>query len=298
MEVSTVPNQALIDASTDMVAIASATGREHDVIKTVVDGRDVTRCEVYRNLTCDEHERTSAIGLRFLSESSFAVPTIVWCDGAGHEMFRRGGGDARQIIEDLRRALEQMPGEHRSREEYEAHNRPLEEGERALVERRWKDAIDKLTTAAKGVFPSLRKVAEEKLAEIRTIGDRLLQEAQSYLEVSDGGSARERWKLLAGEFLALECGKNAAELLDTSEAGALPEKRSLRAAEPSSAGAAKKGEPDHRVPLSPSPPASRQTRSGGACGARVAASRSGVGGMWFGMLALLALAAAWRPWRT
>ncbi|MBI4563433.1 MAG: hypothetical protein HY716_01900 [Planctomycetes bacterium] len=222
VESSIIPNDELIEASAGVVAVASVAGREHGSLETVVNGRRVSRCKVYRNLTCDDHERASAVGLKFLTSGFFEIPTVIWCDPAGKEMFRRGGSDVRegslkvyckQIIKDLHRAVEATPGQQRSRAEYEVQGLPLEEGEAAMTERRWKVAVDKLTQAKHGPFATLTKAAEEKLDQIRRIGDRLLQEAQAYLEVSEEENARERLQLLSGEFIALDCGKKAADLL-------------------------------------------------------------------------------------
>ncbi|MBI4566133.1 MAG: hypothetical protein HY716_15715 [Planctomycetes bacterium] len=146
------------------------------------------------------------------------MPTVIWCDTLGKEMFRRGGNygsgaGADQIVRDLSRALDRIPGERRSRAEYETHVQPLDEGERAFTERRWNDAIKMLTSAKNGPLPALTKAADEKLSEIRKIGERLLLEAQAYLEIPEVESARERLKLLSEQFIALECGRKAAELL-------------------------------------------------------------------------------------
>jgi hypothetical protein len=203
----------VIKATADIVAVASHVDNDHGTIEVVENGEKVKRCSIYPNLSCEDHVRTSAVGTKYL-KGRFAAPANIWCDAAGKEIFRKSGYvQPEPFLEDVKSALEKVPGKRISKEEYDRQAVPLEQAEAALSAGKYKAAIEGFTAAAKGSIEGLRKLAETGLDNIDRNGRQLLTRAKSALNSGRKDQAREALALLAGEFAAFECGREAVELL-------------------------------------------------------------------------------------
>jgi len=215
MESSTLPDDGVINATADIVAVASHIDKDHGTIEVAENGRKVTRCKIYPNLTCEDHERTSEVGKAYL-KGRFAAPVSLWCDPAGKELFRHYGFRRPEVfLNDLKSALEKVPGPRVAKADYDRQGPHLLEGEKALREFRYKAAIASLTSAGAGKVDVIRKAAEAHLSAIRKTGDEILQRARRHVDHGRNAQAKDLLILLSDEFGALECGRLAAELLKT-----------------------------------------------------------------------------------
>ena len=213
MESSTLPNSSVITATADIVAVASHVDNDHATLDVVENGVKVKRCSIYPNLSCDDHVRTSAVGTKYL-KGRFAAPANIWCDATGKEIFRKSGYvQPEPFLEDLKSALEKVPGKRISKADYDRQAVPLEQAETALAASKYKAAIEGFTAAATGSIEGLKKMAETGLDNIDRSGRQLLARAKSALSGGRKEQAREGLTLLAGEFTTFECGREAAELL-------------------------------------------------------------------------------------
>src|SRR5688572_25206663 len=213
MESSTLPNEPVITATADIVAVASHVDNDHGTINVVENGVTVKRCSIYPNLTCEDHMRTSEVGKSYL-KGRFAAPVSLWCDPAGKELFRKSGfRQPEAFLGDIKEALAKVPGARVSKADYDRQALPFEEAEAALSSGKYRVAIEGFTAASKGNIESLRKSSLEALDGITRTGENLLARAKSALDAGRKDKAKEALKLVAGEFVALECGRRAAELL-------------------------------------------------------------------------------------
>lgn len=213
MESSTLPNDTVISATTDIVAVASHVDNDHKSVEVVENGVKVRRCTIYPNLKCEDHVRTSEVGMKYI-KGRFAAPVSLWCDASGKEMFRKSGfRQPENFLEDLKEALGKVPGKRVGKPEYDRQALPLEAAEAALSDGKYKSAIEGFTTASKGEIEALRKAAELGLAGVTRTGQGLLARGRSALDSGRTDQARELLKIVAEEFAALDCGREAAELL-------------------------------------------------------------------------------------
>lgn len=213
MESSTLPDEQVISATTDMVGVASHVDNDHDAKEVVEKGVTVKRCTIYPNLACEDHVRTSAVGMKYI-KGRFAAPVSIWCDPAGKELFRRHGYRKPDVfLSDLKEALGKVTGTRIAKADYDRQAVPLEEAKAALAGGKYKAAIEGFTAAAKGGIEGLRKEAETGLGDIVRTGQGLLTRSRSALDAGRKDQAREALKMLAAEFGSLECGREAAELL-------------------------------------------------------------------------------------
>ena len=213
MESSTLPNESVIKATADIVAVASHVDNDHGTLDVVENGVKVKRCSIYPNLSCEDHIRTSEVGTKYL-KGRFAAPANIWCDANGKEIFRKSGYiQPDPFLEDIRTALEKVPGKRTSKGDYDRQAVPLEQAEAALAAGKYKAAVEGFTAAAKGSIEGLRKLAETGLDNIDRNGRQLLARAKSALNAGRKDQAREALALLAGDFGTFECGREAAELL-------------------------------------------------------------------------------------
>jgi hypothetical protein len=213
MESSTLPDTQVIAASTDMVGVASHIDNDHGTTEVTENGRKVTRCKIYPNISCEDHMRTAEVGKLYL-KGRFAAPVSLWCDPAGKELFRKYGFRQPEVFQaDLKEALGKVSGTRIAKSEYDQQARPLEEGEAALKSGKYKAAIEAFTAAAKGKIEGLRKAAEGALGNLKSTAVTMLDRARRALEAGKSDRAREMLVYLADEFGALEAGREAAELL-------------------------------------------------------------------------------------
>jgi len=217
MESSTLPDGQVITATSDIVAVASHVDNDHGTIDVVENGVKVKRCSIYPNLSCEDHVRTSEVGKIYL-KGRFAAPVSLWCDPAGKEMFRKSGfRQPEAFLGDLKEALSKVAGARVAKADYDRQAIPLEEAELALSNGNYRVAIEGFLAASKGSIESLRKSAEGALEGIGKTGDNLLARGKAAIESGRKDKARELLKLVAGEFGALECGRQAAELVKSLE---------------------------------------------------------------------------------
>lgn len=213
MESSTLPDESVITATADIVGIASHVDNDHKDREVVENGRKVRRCTIYPNLACEDHVRTSEVGKKYI-RGRFAAPVSIWCDPAGKEMFRRSGFRRPDVfLTDLKEALDKVTGTRVSKADYDRQAVPLDEGQAAWKAGQYKAAIEGLTAAARGPIDPLKKEAEAALAEVKRTGENLLARCRTALEGGRRDQAKETLKLVAAEFAAMDCGREAAELL-------------------------------------------------------------------------------------
>ncbi len=213
MESSTLPDESVISASADVVAVASHVDNDHKSIEVVEKGVKVRRCSIYPNLACEDHVRTSEVGMKYI-KGRFAAPVSLWCDASGKELFRKTGYRRPEVfLLDMKDALAKVTGTRIPKADYDRQALPLEEAEAALGAGKYKAAIEGYTAAAKGGIEELRKTAETALAAVKRTGQGLLARGRSAVESGRKEQARGLLELIAAEFGALDCGREAAELL-------------------------------------------------------------------------------------
>lgn len=213
MESSTLPNEAVIAASADFVAVASHVDDDHKSIEVVENGVKVKRCSIYPNLSCEDHKRTSEVGMKYI-KGRFAAPVGIWTDPAGKEMFRNNGYRQPETFrEDIKNALGRVTGPRISKADYEKQAVPLDDAEAAARDGKYKAAIEGYTKALQGPIEKLRKAAETGLASVTRTGQSLLARAKAGLASGRKDQARELLVLIARDFAALECGREASDVL-------------------------------------------------------------------------------------
>ena len=213
MESSTLPDEKVIAATGDIVAVASHVDNDHKAVDTVENGVKVKRCSIYPNLSCEDHVRTSEVGKKYIT-GRFAAPVSIWCDASGKEMHRKYGfrqPDA--FLEDIKAAVAKVPGTRIAKADYDRQAVPFDEAEAAMGDGRYGVALAGYGAAAKGSIEIFKKGAERGLADVKRLGLSLLDKGRKALKTSRQKEARELLEMVAREFAALDCGREAAELL-------------------------------------------------------------------------------------
>lgn len=214
MEASTLIDPRVVDAATTVVPVVAHGPLEHGTFETRENGQAVTRCKLYRNLECAEHQATHDALFPYQPKGRFRIPFTVWIDPEGKQLFRRDGWRRpEEFLLDIRLALEKVPGPRRSKAEYAARVGPLDEGRAALASKRYAEAAVKFEEAARTDVPEVRRDAEEGLKEIRTMGDAILKAAKSALKGGRTFPARQALDMVARQFASLDCGREALDLI-------------------------------------------------------------------------------------
>ena len=213
MESSTLPNEEVIKITADIVAVASHVDNDHKSIEVVEKGVKVRRCSIYPNISCEDHMRTSEVGMKYI-KGRFAAPVSIWTDPSGKEMFRKSGyRQPEAFLADVKDALGRVSGSRISKSDYDKQAIPLDEAEAAARDGKYRIAIDGFTKASQGSIETLRTSATTGLDSIKRTGQGLLARAKAALDSSRRDQARELLKLIESEFGALDCGREASALL-------------------------------------------------------------------------------------
>ena len=219
MESSTLPDASVISATADLVSVASHVDNDHPSAEVVENGVKVKRCSIYPNLTCEDHKRTSEVGMMYI-KGRFAAPVSIWCDPLGKELFRRSGFRQPDVfLEDAKSALDKVPGKRIPKADYDRQAVPLEEAEEALSAGKYKKAIEGFTAALKGEIEPLRKAAENGMTGVKRTGEGMLARGRTAAESNRKDQARELLALIATEFAGLDCGREAADILKKLDEG-------------------------------------------------------------------------------
>ncbi len=214
MEASTLIDPRVVDACTTVVPVVAHGPLEHGTFETREDGHSVTRCRLYRNLECAEHQATHEALKPYQEKGRFRIPFTVWIDPDGKQLFRRDGWRRPdEFLFDIRLGLEKVPGARRSRAEYRALIWPLDEGMASMAAERWGEAAVKLDTARKSDVPLVRDPAETAFKEIQARGDAYWKAAKSAWSSKREKEARPVLEMLVREFSLFECGRLAKDLL-------------------------------------------------------------------------------------
>ena len=214
MEASTLIDPKVVEACTTVVPVVAHGPLEHGTFEAKENGVAVTRCKLYRNLECSDHQETHEALKPYQPAGRFRIPFTVWIDPDGKQLFRRDGWRRpEQFLLDMRTALEKVPGPRRSRADYQALVRPLDEGLAAMAAERWGEAAEKLEAARKTDVALVRDPAEAALKEIKARGDAYWKAAKSAWTSKREKEARPVLEMLAREFTRFECGRLAADLL-------------------------------------------------------------------------------------
>jgi hypothetical protein len=213
MEASTLIDRKSSTPAT-VVPLVAHGPLEHGTFETRENGVAVTRCRLYRNLECGEHQGTHEALKPYQGPGRFRIPFTVWIDPDGKQSFRRDGWRRpEQFLLDMRNALEKVAGPHRTREEFAALVKPLDEARAALSSKRYAEAAAKFEEAARTDVPEVRSAADAGLQEIRTMGDTIVAAAKGALKGGRTRQARPALDMAARNFPSLECGKEALELI-------------------------------------------------------------------------------------
>ncbi|HEY3227023.1 MAG TPA: hypothetical protein VGK61_08535 [Planctomycetota bacterium] len=216
MEASTLVDPRAIEATEDFVPVVAHGPLEHGTYQAEENGRKVARCRLYRNLECVEHQLTHEALKAYLKDPRFRIPILIWIDPDGKEIFRRSGWRRpEEFLSDLRRAEAKVPGPRRSRAEARVLVRPLDEAVVALSAQRFAEAAAKFEEAGRPDVEVVRREAKAGLDAIRARGEEMLEGARSSLKAGSVRRARPILELLVREFPAFDCGRQAAELLQT-----------------------------------------------------------------------------------
>jgi hypothetical protein len=213
MEASTLIDPRVAEAALTVVPVVAHGPLEHGTFETVENGRTVTRCKLYRNLECAEHQATHE-GLKpYQGTGRFRIPFTVWIDPEGNKLFRRDGWRRPdEFLYDIRLAIEKVKGPSLTRAEYFAIIRPLDEAKAALAARRFALAAAKFESIRSSASPDARAAAEAGLGEIRATGATLLAAAKAALKGGRIRQARPALDELAREFGAFDSGREAVKL--------------------------------------------------------------------------------------
>src|SRR6266850_4027267 len=180
MEASTLIDPRVAEAAKTVVPVVAHGPLEHGTYETVVDGVTATRCRLYRNLECSDHQATHEALKPYQPSGRFRIPFTVWIDPEGNKIFRRDGWRRPdEFLFDIRLALEKVPGPHRTRDEYLALIRPLDEGLAALAAGRYAEAAEKLEQARRSDAAEIRDPAEAGLKQIKTMGETIVTAAKA-----------------------------------------------------------------------------------------------------------------------
>ncbi|MBI2933055.1 MAG: hypothetical protein HYY16_15535 [Planctomycetes bacterium] len=211
MESSTYPNDKLIAMSRNFVNVVCHHETGHD--REVVIGREKKlMCSKYWGIACDVHSRLyQEAGNTY--EGITGVPCTVFADPTGKELFREAGGlGASELIDQMEKALKQVPGEKIPYEIWAAAKKQVADGEAAFAKEDFKKAVEAWTKVAKMKLKGVKALGEEALKKAEEKGNELLQEGESKIE-SEKEEAKKILKKVADQFKPLECAKKAAELL-------------------------------------------------------------------------------------
>ena len=214
MEASTLIEPKITEAVTTVVPVVAHGPLEHGTYEATVDGKTVARCRLYRNLECHEHVATHD-GLKpYQGTGRFRIPFTVWIDPEGKQLFRRDGWRRPdEFMLDIRTALEKVTGARKSKAEYTALVKPLDEGSAALAAQRYAEAAEKFEQAKNTEVEDVRRAAEAGLAQVRAFGDAVLTAAKAALKAGRTRQARPALDTLARELPNLPCGREALDLL-------------------------------------------------------------------------------------
>jgi len=214
MEASTLIDPRVAVEAETVVPLVAHGPLEHGTYEAGEEGRKVTRCRLYRNLECADHQGTHEALKPYQPSGRFRIPFTVWIDPEGNKLFRRDGWRRPdEFLLDIRLALDKVPGPRRSRAEYAAIVKPLDEAAAALAAERFGEAAAKFEEARGPDVAESRRIAQAGLDDIRRRGETLLAGAQASLKAGSLKKARPTLELLAREFQRFDSGREAAELL-------------------------------------------------------------------------------------
>lgn len=214
MEASTLIDPKIAEAVEAVVPVVAHGPLEHGTYEETVDGRTVARCKLYRNLECADHQATHEALKPYQGAGRFRIPFTVWIDPEGKRLFRRDGWRRPdEFLLDMRFALEQVKGPRLSKADFTAFVKPLDEGFAALAAQQYAEAAAKFEEARKPDVAEIRRSAEAGLKQILEFGDSILKAAKVALKAGRAGQARPALDMVAREFPALECGREALDLV-------------------------------------------------------------------------------------
>lgn len=217
MESSTLIDAEVVKASETIVALVAHGPTDHPKIEAVEGGRKVERCGLYPNLDCAEHVAAGAV-VAELFKGRFRLPSMVWVDGDGKELFRKAGyRRPEEMLKDLRDAQARIAGPRLSRADYRAQQSAIEEGTAAAQEGKWTEAIRKLRSVPESATEAMRRRVAAALAEVKAAGDLRLREALETIEKRGRDEGIPLLKAVAQDFAGLEPAEKAAAHLKELE---------------------------------------------------------------------------------
>lgn len=213
MESSTLIDAAVVKASETFVALVAHGPTDHPKLEVEEGGRKVERCGLYPNLDCSDHVAAGAV-VADLFKGRFRLPSMVWVDGDGRELFRKAGyRRPEEMLKDLRDARAKVPGPTLGRAEYRAQQAAIEEGVAAAEAGKWRDAVRRLTSLPGKPTEAMKQRADAALAEVKAVGEQRLLEAQETMANRDRAEGLALLKAVAEDFEGLDPGTKAAALL-------------------------------------------------------------------------------------
>jgi hypothetical protein len=216
MEASTLIDPRVVDAATSVVPVVAHGPLEHGTFQAVENGRTVTRCRLYRNLECAEHQATHDALLPYQAKGRFRIPFTVWIDPEGKQLFRRDGWRRPdEFLFDIRHALGMVKGTRRSKAEYILLVKPLDDGLAALAAQDYNTAALNLEKARECGVAEISGQAMEGLAEIRRAAVVILARGKNALKAGRAAHARAALDTAARHFGAIEAGREALSLIRT-----------------------------------------------------------------------------------
>jgi hypothetical protein len=214
MEASTLIDPRVVDAATTVVPVVAHGPLEHGTFEAIENGRPVTRCRLYRNLECAEHQATHDALFPYQPKGRFRIPFTVWIDPEGKQIFRRDGWRRPdEFLYDIRLALEKVKGPRRSKADYLSLVKPLDDGLAALAVQDFHAAAVNLEKARGADVPEIRDPAEAGLQQIESTAEKILAKAKSALKAGRTPHARQGLDFAARQFPTLETGKEALKLM-------------------------------------------------------------------------------------
>ena len=213
MESSTLVDLKFIEATDDVVALVAHGPMDHGRTEVEENGVKVTRCDLYPNLECAEHERNSEVLLKYFN-GRFRLPHMIFCDGDGKELFRRGGyRRPDELRKDLRDAIAKMPGKKLTRDEYKPLASAFDAGLAAANAMKWVEAAEKLRPLATNGPAGMKEKAAEVLGQMKELADAQFAAGRDLVAAKRLDDARRQLKEVADNYPSFESGAEAAALL-------------------------------------------------------------------------------------
>jgi len=215
-------DNSFILASRKVVCVVSNGDTKHGVREVYINKVKTAMCKAYDGIMCEAHTACQRAMDGIFKEGHFDIPTQVWCKPDGTELFKitRFQGapqSAGELVRDMDKALERIPGAHMTRKDWEDCKQLIKEGQEAEGKQEWKRAL--------AIYKKLKEVKFEKFAKqgegmydgLVQNGIRICERAKKQYDRTDKPELKKESKTLitkvAKELKGTEAGDVADKML-------------------------------------------------------------------------------------